>query len=125
MAGKDLALIDPERYERDRARVEGGFWDKVRRTVGRVPFVEEAVAAYYCAFDRETPLQVKAILMGALAYFVVPIDMLPDFIVWFGFTDDAAVLAAAIRTVASHIRPSHRLRARQALGTESEEQVLV
>lgn len=124
MVGKDLAAIDPERYERDRVRVEKGFWDKVRRTAGRVPFAEEAVAAYYCAFDRETPLQVKAILMGALAYFVVPADMLPDFLVLFGFTDDAAVLAAAIRTVASAIKPNHRLRARQALGTESEEQAV-
>lgn len=122
MAGKELAAVDPERYERDKARVEAGFWDKVRRTVGRVPFVEEAVAAYYCAFDRETPLQVKAVLMAALAYFVVPTDMLPDFLVFFGFTDDAAVLAAAIRTVATHIQPNHRLRARQALGTESEEE---
>lgn len=121
MVGKDLAAIDPERYERDRVRVEKGFWDKVRRTAGRVPFAEEAVAAYYCAFDRETPLQVKAILTGALAYFVVPADMLPDFLVLFGFTDDAAVLAAAIRTVASAIKPTHRLRARQALGTENEE----
>ena len=124
MVGKDLAPIDPKRYERDRVRVEKGFWDKVRRTAGRVPFAEEAVAAYYCAFDRETPLQVKAILMGALAYFVVPADMLPDFLVLFGFTDDAAVLAAAIRTVASAIKPNHRLRARQALGTESEEQAV-
>ena len=124
MTGKDLAAVDPARYERDRARVEDGFWDKVRRTAGRVPFVEEAVAAYYCAFDRDTPLQVKAILMGALAYFVMPADMLPDVLLLFGFTDDAAVLAAAIRTVTSSIKPSHRLRARLALGTEGEEQAV-
>ena len=125
MADKELAEVDPARYERDKARVEAGFWDKVRRTVGRVPFVEEAVAAYYCAFDRETPLQVKAVLMGALAYFVVPTDFLPDFIVLLGFTDDAAVLAAAIRTVANHIQPNHRLQARQALGTETEDEQAV
>jgi len=106
---------DPERLERDSARVERGFWDKVRRTLGRVPFVEDAVAAYYCAIDRDTPLQVKAVLMGALAYFVLPTDMIPDFIAWIGFTDDAAVLYAAIQTVRPHIKPSHRDRAREIL----------
>ena len=73
MADSSNLPIDPRRYQRDKARVEKGFWAKVRRTLGRVPFLEEAVAAYYCAIDRETPVQVKAILMGALAYFVLPL----------------------------------------------------
>ena len=104
-----------------RGRVERGFWTKVRRTLGRVPFVEEAVAAYFCATDRDTPLQVKAILMGALAYFVVPTDMIPDFIAAFGFTDDAAVFYAALRMVAPHIQDRHRDRARETLdGIEAE-----
>jgi len=106
---------DPDRLRRDSDRVERGFWDKVRRTLGYVPFLEEAVAAYYCALDRNTPLQVKAVLMGALAYFVLPADLIPDFIAWFGFGDDAAVLYAAIRTVAPHIKPQHRDRARATL----------
>ena len=107
--------VDPKRYARDRARVERGFWSKVRRTLGRVPFVEDAVAAYYCALDKETPLAVKAVLMGALAYFVMPADMIPDFLAGFGFADDAAVLAAAIRAVAPHIGARHRRQARAAL----------
>lgn len=120
MAGKELVPIDPERYARDKAQVEQGFWTKVRRTLGRVPFIEDAVAAYFCALDPETPLQVKVILIGALAYFVVPTDMIPDFIAWFGFTDDAVVLAAAIRTVAPAITDDHRARAQQALDQDDE-----
>jgi len=104
--------IDPRQFERDKARVERGFWAKVRRTLGQVPFLEEAVAAYYCATDRQTPVQVKVILMGALAYFVMPADMIPDFIAWFGFADDAAVLALAIRSVEPHIKDHHRHQAR-------------
>ncbi len=119
--GKEIAPYDPRSHARDRSRVERGFWTKVRRTLGRVPFVEEAVAAYFCATDRNTPLQVKAILMGALAYFVVPTDMIPDFIAAFGFTDDAAVFYAAFRMVAPHIQDRHRDRAREALdGIEAE-----
>ncbi len=119
--GKEIAPYDPRSHARDRGRVERGFWTKVRRTLGRVPFVEEAVAAYFCAIDRDTPLQVKAILMGALAYFVVPTDMIPDFIAVLGFTDDAAVFYAALRMVAPHIKDQHRDRARKALdGIEAE-----
>ncbi len=94
---------------------ERRFWRKVRRTLGRVPFVETAVAAHYCAIDPRTPAAVKAVLVAALAYFVTPVDMIPDFIAALGFTDDAAVLAIAVRSVAAHITDDHRSRARRAL----------
>ncbi len=55
--------------------------------------------------------------MGALAYFVLPVDFTPDLLPLFGFADDAAVLATAIRMVAVHIRPDHRAAAREALGS--------
>jgi uncharacterized membrane protein YkvA (DUF1232 family) len=106
---------DPDQYARDKSRVEHDFWSKLRRNIRRVPFLEEALAAYYCAIDGRTPLQVKAVLFGALAYFVLPIDLLPDVIAVLGFTDDAAVLYAAIRTVMPHIRDDHRSLARSAL----------
>ncbi len=110
--------FDEARYERDRTQVESDFWDKLRRTFGRIPFAEDALAAYYCARDPDTPLQVKAILMGALAYFIVPADMLPDVIALLGFTDDAAVLAAALRTVMPHVKERHHEQARVALKRE-------
>jgi len=113
--GTEIVPYDPETYAEDRNRVETGFWAKVRKTLGQVPFVEEAVAAYYCAIDPDTPLQVKAIIMGALAYFVLPIDMIPDFIVTMGFIDDAAVFYAALRVVAPHIKDRHHDKARQTL----------
>jgi uncharacterized membrane protein YkvA (DUF1232 family) len=109
------ARINPDRFARDEARVEAGFWDKLRRVIGRVPFLEDAVGAYFCARDPDTPLQVKAILIGALAYFVVPVDMIPDFIAGLGFTDDAVVLYAAVRSVAPHIKAGHRAEARRML----------
>ena len=105
----------PEDRERQEARVKAGFWRKVRRLSGRVPFLEEAVAAYYCATDSRTPARVRGVLIAALAYFVVPTDLIPDFIASLGFTDDAAVLFAAIQTVAPHIKDDHRAQARAAL----------
>ncbi|MGH6931801.1 MAG: YkvA family protein [Dongiaceae bacterium] len=105
----------PDKLQRDRARVEQDFRTKLRRNLRRIPFLEQALAAYYCAVDSRTPLQVKAVLFGALAYFVLPIDLLPDFIAVLGFTDDATVLYAAIRTVMPHIKDDHRARARTTL----------
>src|SRR3984893_17319520 len=100
---------------RDEQRVRAQFWPKAKRVAARLPFAEDLVAAYYCAFDRDTPLQVKAVLVGALAYFVLPFDVVPDMLPLVGFTDDAAVLATAIRLVATNIRPVHRAAARRAL----------
>ena len=94
---------------------EKRFWTKLRRVVARVPFAEDLVAAYYCALDRDTPGYVRAVLFGALAYFLLPTDMVPDFLAGLGFTDDASVIAAAIAAVGSHLGPRHREQARERL----------
>ncbi len=102
-------------YQRDTERVEEGFWPKVRKVLGRVPFLEDAVAAYYCALDPKTPFQVKAVIMGALAYFVLPTDMVPDIIAGLGFGDDAAVFYAAWKTVSGHVGEEHFEKARKTM----------
>ena len=96
------------RFAVDEQEVRRGFWRKLRRLAAHLPFAEDLIAAHYCAFDRQTPLKVKAVLIGALAYFVLPTDVIPDVLPVIGYTDDAAVLAAAIKLVASHITPEHR-----------------
>jgi uncharacterized membrane protein YkvA (DUF1232 family) len=99
----------------DERAVRTGFWGKIRRQAAKLPFAEDLLSAYYCAFDRETPLQVRAILLGALAYFVMPFDGVPDLLPLLGFTDDAAVLATAMKLVIDNIRPEHRDAARRKL----------
>ena len=94
------------------------FWQKVRKTLGRVPFIDRAIAAYYAAVDPATPRYAKAVLMAALAYFVMPADMIPDVIAALGFTDDAAVLLMAMQTLAPHIKSSHVERARAFLAEQ-------
>lgn len=112
---------DPEAYtsrdpnERE-ALVRDGLMDKVRRTAGSVPFVPEALSAWYCAQDPATPARVKVALIAALAYFVVPIDAVPDFIAGLGFTDDATVFYAAYRMMRDHISDTHRAKADSVLG---------
>jgi uncharacterized membrane protein YkvA (DUF1232 family) len=110
-----VAIPDDEAIARETSRVRRGFWPKFRRFAARLPFAEDLLAAYFCAFDRDTPRHVQVALIGALAYFVLPFDFIPDMMPLIGFTDDAAILATAIKLVASHIGPQHRDAARNAL----------
>ena len=102
-------------YDCNARSVRREFWAKAKRVGARLPFAEDLLAAYFCAFDRDTPRHVHVALVGALAYFVLPFDFVPDVLPMFGFADDAAVLATAIKLVANHIRPEHRDAARRAL----------
>ncbi len=96
--------------------VERSFWKKLLKVAGQIPFAEDLAAAYFCAVDPTTPGRVKGLLFAALAYFVTPIDAIPDFVAGLGYTDDAAVLAAVLALVAKNIKPVHYARARAALG---------
>ncbi|MEQ8195664.1 MAG: YkvA family protein [Rhodospirillales bacterium] len=120
--------VPPEREKQDdplgdethwKARlVRHRFWGKARRTLGKIPFSEDALAAYYCAIDPATPRHVRFVLIGALAYFILPLDKIPDFIPGLGFADDAAVLAAAIRSISGYLHADHYAQARAFLVTE-------
>ncbi|HEY4193204.1 MAG TPA: YkvA family protein [Mesorhizobium sp.] len=101
------------------SEVRAKFWRTARKAARQIPFMEEVVAAYYCALDKKTPLRAKAILLAALGYFVLPADAIPDIIFGLGFTDDIAVLTAAITAVRAHITPAHRLAAKEAIADET------
>ncbi len=88
--------------------VRANLGAKVRQTLGKLSFVREAVAAYFCARDANTPLRVKAAILAALAYFIMPLDVVPDLIAVLGYTDDATVFWAAYRLIAPHISAAHR-----------------
>ncbi|HUN13022.1 MAG TPA: YkvA family protein, partial [Rhabdaerophilum sp.] len=87
----------------------------VRKLARQLPFAEDVLAAYHCVRDPATSFRVRFTLLAALAYFVMPIDAVPDFMPVLGFTDDAAVIAAAIASVRGAILPEHRERARRSL----------
>lgn len=96
-------------------RVRKGFWPKIRRTAARIPFAGQALAAWYATQDPKTPIAAKGIMLGALAYFVMPIDAIPDVFAGIGFTDDAAVIAAVLATLGAHVKRKHHEQAEAAL----------
>jgi uncharacterized membrane protein YkvA (DUF1232 family) len=109
------AGAEEDGFGRRERRIRADFLPKLRRVLAQVPFAEDLLSAYYAVLDRRTPLAVRATLFGALAYFVLPIDAVPDFIAGLGFTDDAAVLYAALRALAGSIEQRHRDAARSWL----------
>jgi uncharacterized membrane protein YkvA (DUF1232 family) len=74
----------------------------------RIPFASDALALYFAARDPTTPRKAKAMMIAALAYFVMPVDAIPDVFAGIGFTDDAAVIAAIIALAGASIRKQHR-----------------
>jgi uncharacterized membrane protein YkvA (DUF1232 family) len=115
---RDAALgraISLRAFAERESKVRRDFWTKLKRFAGQVPFVEDLVAAYYCAMDPATPVRVRGMLLAALAYFILPTDIIPDMVAGLGFADDAALLTAVIGLVGSHITPIHRAAAARAL----------
>ncbi|WP_291199604.1 YkvA family protein [Hyphomonas sp.] len=96
-------------------RTARGLIPKLLRLAGQIPFADDLASAYYCARDPRTPVKAKAVLFAAVAYFVIPLDMLPDVIAGLGFTDDATVLATALGVVGAHVKERHRAMARRLL----------
>jgi uncharacterized membrane protein YkvA (DUF1232 family) len=114
-AHMNAARISAGGFGRDERLVRSRFWGKLQRVAALIPFAPDLLAAYYCAVDRRTPHHVRIALFGALAYFIMPFDGVPDIVPMLGFADDAAMLAAAVRLVAGHITTAHRARAQEAL----------
>jgi uncharacterized membrane protein YkvA (DUF1232 family) len=113
--GKEISLRAFTERER---KVRNEFWQKLRRFAGQVPFVEDIVAGYYCALDPATPMRVRGMLLAAIAYFILPLDFIPDIVAGLGFADDAALVTAVLALVSAHITPTHRAAAARALDKE-------
>lgn len=108
-------------FEGQQSRVKKRFWPTVRKALKHIPFMEDVIASYYCAMDPATPLRARVALIGALAYFVLPIDAIPDFLTIIGFADDASVLLAVLALVGPHITQDHRRKASDALSDNKDE----
>lgn len=103
------------RAARDEAGVLTEFWGLIRKLGRKLPFAEDVVAAAYCATDPATPSRVKLLVLGGLAYFVMPFDGIPDILPFIGFSDDAAVIAAVIAAIRMNMKDEHWQKAKEFL----------
>jgi uncharacterized membrane protein YkvA (DUF1232 family) len=92
----------------DEKLVKKDFWKKIKQTAGKVPFMNDVVAMYFCSLDPNTPITVKMIIFGAIAYFISPLDLIPDIAPIVGYGDDAGVIATTLVTVSAYITDEHR-----------------
>ncbi len=112
----EILLPGEESEQEAKARkVQRSFWPTLKRAMRQVPFSRDVVAAYYCAMDPTTPLRTRGILLGALAYFVMPFDLIPDVLAMVGFSDDIAVLTAAFAAISGQIKEKHYIKADETL----------
>ena len=103
--------------EREAEYTDNSFWDKLKNyalAAGR-DVVEKALTLYYCHQDRDTPAWARKVIVGALAYFILPTDAIPDLIPGAGYTDDLGALALAVALLAANIKDEHVRLARQKL----------
>ncbi len=115
--------VDPEDFvghdaSRNEAKAREGFVAKAKRYLRQIPLAHETTAMYFCMLDPRTPVWVKATVGAALAYFVLPLDAIPDILPMVGLSDDASVLAAAFAAVSAHVTTEHRDRARSWMAHE-------
>ncbi len=116
----DIEILGPEEAAEKEAQIRARFWPTVRRALRVIPFIDEVVAAYYAMLDPATPTRARLTLIGALAYFVMPFDVIPDLWLGLGFVDDVSILLAALAAVRGSIKEEHREAARRALADPPE-----
>lgn len=98
---------------------ESSFWKKLSSVAVKAgsKVVWAALVLYYELTDPKVSLRDKGIILGALGYFILPLDLIPDFIPALGFTDDLGALLAAYRAVSSNITPEVRAAASEKLAS--------
>lgn len=110
-----LRPADDDQQSRQETKLRIKFWPTLKKAMAQFPFAEDIVAAYFCALDKNTPTHVRGVLLAALAYFILPIDLIPDFIAGIGYGDDLAVITTALSTLRNHITDGQRAAAKKAL----------
>ncbi|MFM2624888.1 YkvA family protein [Vibrio owensii] len=101
---------------------EKTFWRKMKNSVKKAgeEIAVMGIKSWLAMADSNTSVRHRAILGGALAYFVLPTDMVPDVLAGVGFTDDMAALTLAANSVGNAITDEHEEQAREKLSSMTE-----
>jgi uncharacterized membrane protein YkvA (DUF1232 family) len=112
---KEIKTEELVKYEKHYS--EDGLWKKIGKVAKKAGLktVYMVLLLYYVLISDSTPKKYKAMIIGALGYFILPLDAIPDIIPAVGYTDDVAALAGAILAVAKCISPEIEAQAKAKL----------
>ena len=84
---------------------DGKFWDKIKEVAKKIGLktTSYALILYYVLQKKEVPFKDKMLITGCLGYFILPIDLIPDFIPIAGYTDDVAGMIFAIKKCMDYV----------------------
>ena len=108
---------------------ESGLWSKIGKVAIKAgqKLIYAVLLLYYVLMSPDVPMKYKSIIIGALGYFILPVDLIPDFIPVAGYTDDMAAVLAVLKTVSSCVTPTIRAQAqakmRSWFGTIDESEI--
>ena len=108
-------LIEEKPKESNEELVLNKFEYKVKNNLAKISFLREVVSLFFFIKDKNVSLTSKIIVFGGLAYFINPIDAIPDIIPITGYTDDAGVIFAVVKQLGANLRDEHRNKAEEWL----------
>lgn len=113
-----LKKMEPENIERyGKHYDEASLWRKIGKVAKRVgsKVIYPVILLYYVLQDGKTSLKNKAIIIGALGYFILPFDFIPDVLPFLGYADDLAALTACVKAIIDSITPEIKEKAKSKL----------
>ncbi|MBQ3458520.1 MAG: DUF1232 domain-containing protein [Synergistaceae bacterium] len=93
------------------------FWDKVKGVLksAGLPLIYKAFQLYYVMKRPDCPIHIKAAIVATLGYFISPIDLIPDFVPFVGFSDDLGAIVAALVMAQMYVNDEVKRQAREAI----------
>lgn len=92
-----------EKYDEGKEYIDENFWSKIERVGSKLSFTKDLKALYNYFVDPSISWYRKSIVVGALIYFIVPIDSIPDIAPLIGYLDDLGVITATIKFLGSEL----------------------
>ncbi len=93
----DENKIELGKYEKE--YTESGFWEKIGSVAKKagIKVIYYALLLFYALQSDNVSISEKVLIIGALGYFILPIDIIPDFMILIGYGDDLAVMCGIIK----------------------------
>lgn len=106
--------IDPK-YQNDYS--DESFWEKIKEVLitAGLPLIYKATQLYFVMQKPDCPIHIKAAIVATLGYFILPIDIIPDFVPFVGFSDDLSAIAAALIMAQMYVDEEVKRKAREMI----------